>query len=94
MALLKIQQRNLQKSVKLYTDEDCWYSSQQSGIKIINKCYSKEKYGDKLLKYIEKIQETIEQHRLNNFTGAMLFHHSLESTKYMSKWIEEKNKLN
>lgn len=81
-----------EKSVKLYTDEDCWYSSQQFGVKIINKCYSKEKYGGKLLKYIEKIQETIEQHRLNNFTGAMLFHHSLKSTKYMAKWIEEKNK--
>jgi len=32
------------------------------------------------------------QHRLNNFTGAMLQHHSLKSTKYMSQWIAEKNK--
>ena len=82
-----------EKSVKLYTDVDCWYASQQFGVKIINKCYSKEKYGGKLIKYINKIQEAIELHRLNNFTGAMLLHHSLKSTKYMAKWIEEKNKL-
>ena len=83
-----------QKSIQLYNDEDCWNSAQQSGIRIINECYSKEKYGGKLLKYIKKIQGTIKQHRLNNFTGAMLLHHSIKSTKYMAKWIEEKNKLN
>lgn len=29
-------------------------------------------------------------HRLRNFTGAMLRHHSLKSTMYLSKWIELK----
>jgi hypothetical protein len=29
---------------------------------------------------------------LSNFMGAMLQHHTLKSTKYMSRWIEEKNK--
>jgi glycosyltransferase involved in cell wall biosynthesis len=81
-----------EKSVNLYTDEGCWHAAQQFGVNIINKCYSKGKYGGELLKYIEKIQESIEQHRLNNFTGAMLGHHTIKSTKYMAKWIEEKNK--
>jgi hypothetical protein len=30
--------------------------------------------------------------RLDNITGAILQHHTLQSTKYLSKWIEEKNK--
>jgi hypothetical protein len=34
----------------------------------------------------------LEEHRLANFTGSMLMHHSLQSTKYMARWIEEKNK--
>jgi len=29
---------------------------------------------------------------LKNFLGTILQHHTLKSTKYMSKWIEEKNK--
>ncbi len=81
-----------QKSIELYGNEKCWNSAQRSGIEIINKCYSKDKYGTNLLKCIKNIQLTIEQHRLNNFTGAMLSYHSLRGTKYMSKWIEEKNK--
>jgi hypothetical protein len=34
----------------------------------------------------------LKQHRKNNFMGAMLQHHTLTSTKYMARWIEEKNK--
>jgi len=45
--------------------------------------------------FFEVLEETIQQlysKRLNNFTGQMLQHHTLQSTKYMSRWIEEKNK--
>ena len=41
---------------------------------------------------ITEIEEDLAQHRLNNFTGSMLKHHSMMSTKYMSQWISEKNK--
>jgi len=80
------------KSVQLYENEKIWTVAQQNGIKIINKCYSKEKYGKKLIEKIEDFQDNLKTNRLKNFTGALLMHHTLESTKYMSKWIEEKNK--
>jgi hypothetical protein len=32
-----------------------------------------------------------EKYRTENFTGLLLMHHSMQSTKYMSKWIEAKN---
>ena len=38
-----------------------------------------------------EILSNLEDHRNNNFTGKMLLHHSLQSSKYMSKWIQEKN---
>jgi len=41
---------------------------------------------------IEQLKENLEKHRLQNFAGAMLMHHTTASTKYMSRWIEEKNK--
>ncbi|MDO9038764.1 MAG: glycosyltransferase family 4 protein [Lutibacter sp.] len=80
------------KSVELYTDEKLWKNAQQNGIEIINSCFLKEKYEKKLLIKIKSIQKKLVKHRLKNFLGAILLHHTLKSTKYMSKWIEEKNK--
>lgn len=79
------------KSVKLYNDELIWENSQQNGIKILHKCYSKNKYGKKLINKVNFLLKQIKEHRLNNFTGTILMHHTLNSTKYFSKWIEEKN---
>jgi len=82
------------KSIELYTNQKIWEDSQQNGIQIINDCYSKEKYGKKLIDKIDAVTRNYTKHRLNNITGAILMHHTLKSTKYMSKWIEEKNKTN
>ncbi|MFA5298935.1 MAG: glycosyltransferase [Lutibacter sp.] len=81
------------KSVELYTQEKLWENAQKNGIEIINNCYSKERYEEKLFSRIKNISKNKIKHRLNNFIGAMLLHHTLKSTKYMSQWIEEKNKL-
>jgi len=40
---------------------------------------------------IEALQAHKEEHRNANFIGALLGHQSMQSTKYMSKWIEAKN---
>ncbi len=79
-------------AVKLYIDKVLWQKSQENGIAIINNFYSKEKHGEKLIEQISILQKNLKIHRLKNFTGAMLMHHTISSTKYMSKWIEEKGK--
>ena len=80
------------KSIVLYSNEKDWLLAQQNGIQIINAFYDKEKYGKILMDTLSDIHSNIEERRLLNFTGAMLGHHTLQSTKYLSKWIEEKNK--
>jgi len=65
---------------------------QQNGIHIINSNFSKKKFGTELISKVESIFNDLENHRNQNFIGSMLLHHTLKSTKYMSKWIEEKNK--
>lgn len=80
------------KVIELYTNVKLWENAQQNGVEIINACYLKEKYEKKLLNKIENIQRNRVAHRLQNFIGALLMHHTLQGTKYMSKWIEEKNK--
>ncbi|QTD39355.1 glycosyltransferase family 4 protein [Polaribacter batillariae] len=80
------------KSVQLYSDKNIWEQSQKNGVEIINSIYSKEKNGDLFFNKIEEIQYHLENHRTNNFMGSLLRHQTLQATKYMSKWIEAKNK--
>ena len=80
------------KAVGLYTDENLWESSQQNGVEIINSIYDKEKLAIEFIDAIETIKSNIETHRQENFLGNLLQHQTLQSTKFMSKWIEEKNK--
>lgn len=80
------------KAVVLYSDENEWKESQEKGIEIINHIYDKEIIGLRFINRIKKIQENMEAHRTQNFLGSLLQHQTLQATKYMSKWIEAKNK--
>ena len=80
------------KSAELYTNKPFWEQAQLNGIDIINSIYSKEKNGHLFFSKIEDIQTNLEKHRVSNFLGNLLQHQTLQATKYMSKWIEEKNK--
>lgn len=80
------------KAVELYQDKTIWLKAQEYGFEIIEKRYLKSVFTDDFVKYILKVQSDLKQHRLHNFMGTLLQHHTLTSTKYMSRWIEEKNK--
>jgi glycosyltransferase involved in cell wall biosynthesis len=80
------------RAVQLYQDKTIWLKAQQNGIAIINQRYSKGLFETDFSTKIEFLRSNFEQHRLSNFMGAMLQHHTLKSTKYMSRWIEAKNK--
>ena len=80
------------KCVALYTDEVLWKEKQKNGFNIINKRFQKSQFQHKFLNRVGETINQLENHRLNNFTGQILLHQSMQSTKYMSKWIEEKNK--
>ena len=79
-------------SIQLYSDEVVWKEAQQNGMQIINEHFQKSDFDNYLLNHLITTLKNIEMHRLANFTGQILQHHTLQSTKYLSKWIEEKNK--
>jgi glycosyltransferase involved in cell wall biosynthesis len=81
------------KANELYTEEDLWKQAQLNGIAIINLIYSSEKNGHLFFNKIENIQQNLEKHRTRNFFGSLLQHQTLQATKYMSKWIESKNRF-
>lgn len=80
------------ETAALYQDEILWKNAQQNGIQIINQLYAKSKFEASFLKQIAHLEESLIEHRQQNFLGEVLKHHTLQSTKYMSLWIEEKNK--
>lgn len=79
-------------AVALYNDEQAWGKSQQNGLKIVRENFNPKDYEEALIARIKMIQQGLDKHRQQNFQGAMLRHHTMRSTKYMSLWIEEKNK--
>jgi len=79
-------------AIDIYLDKGQWQKAQQNGIEIINRVYDKTSLGNKFINRLEEIQNRLNEHRTSNFLGAILMHHTVASTKYLSKYIEEKNK--
>ncbi len=82
----------IQKAVELYENKDLWLRAQTNGIQIVNERYSKSKFQTLFKDRIETLLNDLSAHRKQNFFGQLLKHHTAQSTKYMSLWIEEKNK--
>lgn len=79
------------KAVQLYEDENFWSEKQLNGFQVINERFNRNQFQQKLATIIEETTQQLNNKRLNNFAGQMLMHHTLQSTKFMSKWIELKN---
>jgi glycosyltransferase involved in cell wall biosynthesis len=79
-------------AIELYNNENTWCSAQKRGFAIINKKFNKEKYLPNFISKINYCLANLEETRRRNFLGAILNYQSMQSTKYMAKWIEEKNK--
>ncbi|MGY6650156.1 glycosyltransferase family 4 protein [Wenyingzhuangia sp. IMCC45574] len=82
----------VEKSVAIYTDSALWNAHAVKGKEVLSSRFSKELFQEKFNQKLSFLLQNIKSHRDCNFIGAMLQHHSLKSAKYLSKWIEEKNK--
>ncbi|RPF04606.1 glycosyl transferase family 1 [Vibrio crassostreae] len=83
----------VEQAVALYKDEDKWLQAQSQCHSILEAHYEQNQLGDKLIERLIALESELKSHRLDNFFGSMLKHHSMASTKYMSQWIAEKNKI-
>lgn len=82
----------VKKAVDLYNNENEWKKAQQNGYKIIESKFKKENFLPSFSEKIKDLLENTDEHRQRNFLGQILQHHTLQSTKYLGKWIEEKNR--
>ncbi len=82
----------ISNSVALYSHKDEWLHEQKNGFIVLEKRFKRALFSEGFNYVITQLQENKLQHRKNNFIGQIFQHHTLKSTKYLSKWIEEKNK--
>lgn len=82
----------VENAVSLYQDAKAWHSYQQRGFKVLENYYLKNEISETLRYNISYLLNNLSLHRTSHFVGQILQHQSLQATKYMSKWIEEKNK--
>ncbi|WP_299114410.1 glycosyltransferase [uncultured Winogradskyella sp.] len=81
-----------QKAIDLYTNETVWKDKQTNGFKVLNSRFNIKNFETGFVDRLNDLKQNLNTYRQQNFTGQLLMHHTLQSTKYMSKWIEEKNK--
>lgn len=79
-------------AVELYRDKTLWTQAQTNGWAIVDARYQYQQHCASLIARIEACRQNLQQHRTDNFTGAMLRHHHHKSTQYMAQWIEAKNR--
>lgn len=81
-----------EQAAELYQNETAWQAARQHGVQIINERYASSVFADAFIQQVNLLLSDLTKHRQNNFIGQILNHHTVQSTKYMSLWIEEKNK--
>lgn len=79
-------------AMELYQDKKLWKQAQQNGVAIVNQRYEKSLFENDFIAHLLSVQNNLAPHRNANFIGAILLHHTTASTKYMSRWIEAKNR--
>ncbi len=82
----------IQLSVSLYTSEFLWKEKQEVGLQVLKDNYLVITHAPKLKEKLGALINSIEAHRKQNFMGQVLQHQTMQATRYMSKWIEEKNR--
>lgn len=82
----------ISKAVLLYSKQEVWQQAVENGYKIIIHKFLFSKYETVFISTLNKLQSNLDSHRKANFIGQMLQFHTMRSTEFMSRWIEEKNK--
>ncbi len=77
---------------QLYTNQEEWEQVQEDLSLIIDKHFDKEYHFKNFRQRLKELENEIASHRETNIVGQLLWHHSMRSTEYMSRWIIEKNK--
>ncbi len=79
-------------AIELYSNNALWSVETKKINKLLQMKFSKEGHYEKFKMLIDARVSNLENYRSKNIMGNILNYHTNRSTKFMSMWIEEKNK--
>ena len=82
----------IEKAIELYQNEELWNTAQKNGIELVNQRFEKSLFETDFITKTNELLSNLNSHRNQNFLGQILLHQTMQSTKFMSRWIELKNK--
>jgi glycosyltransferase involved in cell wall biosynthesis len=74
---------------RLFEDQQQWEEAQQRGFENLESLTTDVQ---DLTQKVQELSSNLTAHRHQNFLGEVMHHHTLMSSEYLSRWIEEKNK--
>jgi glycosyltransferase involved in cell wall biosynthesis len=84
----------IQSCITLYSNEDIWTMASNRSEPLYSSMFNYTRQSKQLTDCIHNISLNLTQHRRQHFLGQVIQHHTINSTKYMSQWIEAKTRLN
>ncbi len=79
------------QAVLLYEDESKWNLAQNRQAKILKENFDVKNSEMKFIERLNILNENLMHHRMDNYLITILQHDTINSKKYLSKWIELKN---
>jgi glycosyltransferase involved in cell wall biosynthesis len=79
-------------TVRMYEDAKIWQLASETGLDFIKSHFNEHFHSSKITDRLNQLIEDLPAHRNKNIVGRLLCHHAQASTRYMSLWIQEKEK--
>lgn len=79
-------------AIELYSSQTKWDRANNKAEQLFKARFDYAEQSVALMEKIERCFVNIKEHRQRHFLGQVLQHHSVLSAKYMSQWIEAKNR--
>ena len=80
------------KAVSLYKQEEVWMRKHDLGYQVLNNRFKKSVHGNNFNNLLHNLETSLLAHRQDNFVGQLFQQQFLLASKYLSKWIEAKNR--
>lgn len=82
----------VEDAIQLFQDTITWEDAQRKAVHLIDNNLNKTDCTRSFIKKIDLLRMNLHAHRQANFVGQILQSQQLNALKYMSLWIEEKNR--
>lgn len=79
-------------AVRLYEDSSLWKSKQQAGYRILKNRFERSHFESSFSQRLQELMAGNGEVQMNNVWANAVRYHSFRGARFMSKWIEEKNK--